>query len=65
MVGSSVRYTLILIFASCCILFSFPLLWGQQKATGPPPAGVTVAAVKSGMVAPQSEFIATVFYQEI
>ncbi|MBW2431417.1 MAG: efflux RND transporter periplasmic adaptor subunit [Deltaproteobacteria bacterium] len=40
-------------------------LWGQQKKQGPPPANVTVALVKSGMVAPQAEFIATVFYQEI
>ncbi len=40
-------------------------LWGQQKKQGPPPANVTVAPVKSGMVAPQAEFIATVFYQEI
>ena len=40
-------------------------LWGQQKKQGPPPANVTVAMVKSGMVAPMAEFIATVFYQEI
>ncbi len=40
-------------------------LWGQQKQQGPPPAIVTVAEVKNGMIAPQAEFIATVFYQEI
>ena len=40
-------------------------LWGQQNQPGPPPANVTVAEVKAGTVAPQAEFIATVFYQEI
>ena len=55
------------------ILISFNLfmalwpapLWSQEKAKGPPPASVSVAEVKSGRVAPQSVFIATVFYQEI
>ena len=40
-------------------------IWAQQKANGPPPASVTVTKVTNGMVAPQGEFIATVFYQEI
>ena len=40
-------------------------LWGQQEAKEPPPASVSVAKVRTGMVAPQSEFIATIFYQEI
>jgi membrane fusion protein (multidrug efflux system) len=40
-------------------------LWGQQKQQGPPPANVTVTEVNAGAVAPQAEFIATVFYQEI
>ena len=40
-------------------------LWGQQKKQDPPPANVSVAEVNSGMVAPQAEFIATVFFQEI
>jgi RND family efflux transporter MFP subunit len=39
--------------------------WAQQKQQGPPPANVTIAGVRSGNVAPQAEFIATVFYQEI
>ncbi len=39
--------------------------WAQQKPKGPPPANVTVASVNNGSVAPQAEFIATVFYQEI
>jgi RND family efflux transporter MFP subunit len=40
-------------------------VWAQQKQQGPPPANVTTARVKSGLIAPQAEFIATVFYQEI
>ena len=47
------------------LAFWTPTLSAQQKPKGPPPASVTVAQVKTGMVAPQSEFIATVFYQEI
>jgi RND family efflux transporter MFP subunit len=42
-----------------------PPLSAQQKAKTPPPARVSVAEVKPGSVAPQSEFIATIFYQEI
>ncbi len=40
-------------------------LWSQDKPKGPPPANVTVAEVKNGMVAPQAEFIGTVYYQEV
>jgi len=40
-------------------------LWGQPNTPGRPPANVSVVKVKTGRVAPQSEFIATVFYQEI
>ena len=43
----------------------FSPLWGQEKPKGPPPANVSVSAVKTGMVAPQTEFIGTVFYQEV
>jgi membrane fusion protein (multidrug efflux system) len=51
---------------SMVFLFSLPsCLWAQQKQQEPPPANVTVARVESGMLAPQAEFIATVFYQEI
>jgi membrane fusion protein (multidrug efflux system) len=42
-----------------------PPLSAQQKAKGRPPAAVSVAEVKTGSIAPQSEFIATIFYQEI
>ena len=65
MFGSLLRYTAILLILCFCVIFSPPLIWGQQKAKGPPPASVSVVEVKSGMVAPQSEFIATIFYQEI
>jgi membrane fusion protein, multidrug efflux system len=40
-------------------------LWGQEKPKGLPPANVSVATVKAGMVAPQAEFIGTVFFQEV
>lgn len=43
----------------------FSPLWGQEKPKGPPPAKVSVSTVKSGMVAPQAEFIGTVFYEEV
>ena len=39
-------------------------LWGQQKSQEMPPASVSVAKVMKGQVAPQNEFIATIFYQE-
>jgi RND family efflux transporter MFP subunit len=40
-------------------------LWGQEKSKERPPASVSVAKVTSGQVAPQNEFIATIFFQEI
>ena len=43
----------------------FSSLQAQDKPKGPPPAKVVVAAVSSGEVAPQSEFIGTIFYQEM
>jgi RND family efflux transporter MFP subunit len=46
------------------ILF-VPVLWAQEKPKGPPPAVVSVASVKTGKVAPQAEFIGTVFYEEV
>jgi len=50
----------------CLALACLPgLLSAQQDAKGPPAASVSVVEVKTGMVAPQSEFIATIFYQEI
>jgi RND family efflux transporter MFP subunit len=40
-------------------------LRAQDKPKGPPPAKVVVAAVSTGEIAPQSEFIGTIFYQEM
>jgi RND family efflux transporter MFP subunit len=54
----------LLVFISY-LSFGAVLLWGQEKPKGPPPANVTVAKVENGMVAPQAEFIGTVFYQEV
>ena len=44
---------------------SLSTLWGQEKPKGPPPANVAVSVIKSGKVAPQTEFIGTVFYEEV
>ena len=65
MVSRSFHFIIIL-SGLCFFLANLPpRLWGQQEAKGPPPATVSVAKVKAGRVAPQSEFIATIFYQEI
>ncbi len=39
--------------------------WGQDKPKGPPPALVRVAQIETGKVTPQTEFIGTVFYEEV
>jgi RND family efflux transporter MFP subunit len=53
-------------FVAWIFLLLLPcFLWGQQKGQEPPPTRVSVAKVKTGMVAPQNDFIATIFYQEI
>jgi len=56
---------ILLLISSVTFLALPSSLWGQQKPQGPPPANITVAEVNAGTVAPQAEFIATVFYQEI
>jgi RND family efflux transporter MFP subunit len=48
----------------CLFFFSSELL-AQQKSQQPPPASVTLVKVTTGKVAPQSEFIATIYFQEI
>ena len=48
-----------------CLLSFSSSLQAQDKPKGPPPAKVVVAAVSTGEVAPQSEFIGTIFYQEM
>ena len=52
------------------VLLVYPILfpaclWGRQKSREMPPASVSVAKVIRGRIAPQNEFIATIFYQEI
>jgi RND family efflux transporter MFP subunit len=45
------------------VVFSFSASLAQQG--GMPPAPVNVSAVVQGMIAPQAEFIGTVYYQEV
>ncbi len=49
---------------ACMVLWNSPL-WSQEKGTQPPPASVSVAKVETGIVAPEAEFIGTVYYQEV
>jgi RND family efflux transporter MFP subunit len=49
---------------TCAVIWGSPL-WGQNKGVQPPPATVSVAKVKSGLLAPEAEFIGTVYYQEV
>lgn len=65
MVSRSYQFGLVFIIAAAFVLARPSDSRAQRKQQGPPPANVTVAGVKSGKVAPQAEFIATVFYQEI
>ena len=54
--------TALFIFILMC---SFSANAQEEKQSGPPPAIVVVSEVASGMVAPQSEFIGTVFFGEV
>ena len=65
MIRRPIHLLLILFHFYLLLVYATPRVWGQQKAEEQPPANVSVVAVKTGMVAPQSEFIATVFYQEV
>lgn len=60
-----IRYIVVLFISGLMLSFSFSPLWGQEKPKGPPPANVSVSAVKNGTVTPQTEFIGTVFYKEV
>jgi RND family efflux transporter MFP subunit len=54
------------ISAVIALLFvTVPLSAQEKKPQGMPPARVVVAAVSSGMVAPEGEFVGTVYYQEV
>lgn len=58
---SMVNQTLCVIFI---FLFHFSFLYAQENK-GEPPAQVVVAEVSQGMIAPDAEFVGTVFYQEV
>ena len=63
---SKVYFFRIKLLAMLACLFFFPSdLLAQQKTQQPPPASVSLVKVTAGKVAPQSEFIATIFFQEI
>ncbi len=54
------------VFITFILFLSQAILDAQEKdTTGMPPAKVVIAGVTSGMVAPQSSFIGTVYYQEV
>jgi RND family efflux transporter MFP subunit len=65
MTGRSHPYGIILLALLVSPALLPSSLWGQQKSQKMPPASVSVAKVMRGQVAPQNEFIATIFYQEI
>jgi RND family efflux transporter MFP subunit len=47
------------------LLINPPLYAQETKAQGMPPAKVVVAEVSEGMIAPENEFVGTVFYEEV
>ncbi len=65
MSGRSHPYVIILLALLVSPILFPSWLWGQQKSQKMPPARVSVAKVIRGRIAPQNEFIATIFYQEI
>ena len=65
MTGRSHRWGIIILALLVYPTLFLSSLWGQQKSQERPPASVSVAKVVRGQVVPQSEFIATIFYQEI
>ncbi|MBI5666118.1 MAG: efflux RND transporter periplasmic adaptor subunit [Nitrospirae bacterium] len=57
-----IKSALLLIFI---LLIAADLHAAQDKPQGMPPAQVVVSEVRSGMMAPESEFIGTVYYHEV
>ncbi len=47
------------------LLYSSILYAQEKKPQGMPPANVVVSEVSTGMVAPEAEFVGTVYYQEV
>ncbi len=61
-------FTQIKAYAICALILCVPSLLfaaAEDTSQGMPPAMVVVAPVTSGMVAPENEFIGTVYYQEV
>lgn len=58
----TISLLLLFIISGLCLNYSEA---AQEKAKDPPPAVVHVAKVTKGQVAPQADFIGTVFYQEV
>jgi len=65
MSARSIQYGLLMFVVWGSIAIWSAPLRGQDKDRQPPPANVTVAKVKTGLVAPEAEFIGTVYYQEV
>ena len=65
MSARSIQSILILFATWTCMVLWYSPLWSQDKSMQPPPASVSVAKVETGMVAPEAEFIGTVYYQEV
>ena len=58
-----IKYNLAL---AIIFLIACPTLYAQEKkAETMPPAGVVVSEVSAGIVAPEAEFIGTVYFKEI
>ncbi len=65
MSARSIQCIIIILATWLCMILWNSLLWGQDKGMQSPPASVSVARVETGMVAPEAEFIGTVYYQEV
>lgn len=59
------RYTMKSALFVLILLISFPVHAEENKQEGMPPAIVVVSEVTSGMIAPEAEFIGTVFFGEV
>jgi RND family efflux transporter MFP subunit len=65
MSARSIQYGLLMFVVWGAIAIWSAPLRGQDKDRQPPPANVSVEKVKTGLVAPEAEFIGTVYYQEV
>jgi RND family efflux transporter MFP subunit len=59
------RHKIITAFFIFILMCSFSVHAQDEKQSGMPPAIVVVSEVASGMVAPQAEFVGTVFFGEV